>query len=169
MERLYKALGNVLEDEIERQENILAVCRAQGDAALARDTEALENHTTALMGLLQDAMRAEGLRRELSARLAEAQGRPNAPAMTLRDLAASAPPPWNDRFNFFRLRLREIMAETRSMVIDNAVLIRTALRIAGKSLQVLEPEFAGMGPAYSAAGPEPVGAGGTAKYLDQRG
>ena len=59
MEKVLDELCEVLQDELERQENVLAVCRAQGQAARARDVAYLEAKAAALCSLIRETVNAE--------------------------------------------------------------------------------------------------------------
>ncbi|MBM3290178.1 MAG: hypothetical protein FJY92_08515, partial [Candidatus Hydrogenedentes bacterium] len=67
---LLEKLCSGLDDEIERQETVLAVCRAQIDAIGARDLNAFEARTAALDVLVRDAAHAQAARAGVIAKVA---------------------------------------------------------------------------------------------------
>ena len=172
MNELFDTLCSMLDDELERQENILAICRAQAEAARAYDVEHLEARTAALLPLLRDAALAEPLRSRLLDQIAlndlnvqtPEPGRP-----TLREVAEIAPEPWMSRLRHYQWRLREVLDETRAVVQANATALRTSLRVVGQALKAVDQTGAPASPGYSADGFEPASGIAQPALMDQRG
>lgn len=165
MTQMLERLQTLLEDEIERQRTILAVCQAQGDAARVGDIDYLEAKTAILIEMLQEASAAERERDRVVGQLATASG---CPLATLSDLVAVAAEPYGSRLRHIQRQLLQVLAETRKVVHSNTVLFRGGLRIVTQTLRALdqatEPESA----TYDAA------AGGARRLprpavIDQRG
>jgi hypothetical protein len=71
LNEVLQRLCEQLEEEIERQENVQAVCRAQQEAVLTRDLAVMEARTEALGILLRESVQAQQERLELVHALAE--------------------------------------------------------------------------------------------------
>ena len=166
MDDLFEKLCGDLEDEIERQETVLAVCRGQIDAVGARDLDALEARTAALDILVRDAAHAQAKRAVLVSKVAVQLGL--APERrSLSALAATAPEPWSGRLRASHARLERAINETRRVVRLNARTIRRSLDFNQRLLACIatgpNPQ-----PAYGARGMVPGLSGGPA-VIDQRG
>lgn len=167
MHDLFEQLCNLLDDEIERQENVLAVCKAQSQAVQTRDLEYLEAKTAALLALVQEVALAAGDRAKvLQAIMKEYELTSACPSLS--DVVAAAPEPWRKRLADSHRRLRAVLNETRPIVLANASSLRSALRAMGDSLSILEsaPE---QGAGYDATGMGPAVGAGRASMIDQRG
>ncbi|NUM53748.1 MAG: flagellar protein FlgN [Candidatus Hydrogenedentes bacterium] len=166
MDELFEKLCGGLEDEIERQETVLAVCRAQIDAIGARDLNALEARTAALDILVREAAHAQASRAGVIAKVAVQLGLPP-DRRTLYALANAAPGPWNARLQHIQCRLRKTVNETRRVVRLNARTIRRSLDFNQRLLACiaiapsLQPAYGERGAATAVTG-EPA-------LIDQRG
>lgn len=159
-------LCELLEDELERQENVLAVCIAQGEAARARDIELLEARATALTRLIEDAVKAEPLRLQLVHEVVQSYGlQPE--QQTLSGLIAAAPEPWSGRLALFQQRIREVLGQIRVKVRENNALVRRSLNRVNKTLNALMPPERGRAPLYTASGSHGLSSG--PGFLDSRG
>ena len=87
------ALCEHFDDELERQQNVLVVCRAIGQAARSQDLEYLEAKTEALRVLLGEAMEAEQVRLDLVADVGDFYQLPE-DQQTLSGLITQVPMPW---------------------------------------------------------------------------
>lgn len=163
---LFEKLCGGLEDEIERQETVLAVCRAQIDAIGARDLNALEARTAALDILVREAAHAQAVRAGVIAKVAVQLDMPP-DRRTLAALVGAAPRPWGSRLRHIQARLRNTMEETRRVVRLNARTIRRSLDFNQRLLACIA-----LGPqhhaAYGERGPATAVTGDPA-MIDQRG
>ncbi len=155
LDSLLDDLCALFDEELERQANVLAVCRAQAEAARAHDLAALEARTRALDILMDEAAAAEQLRNRLLLQIVGRTGL-SRDRQTLSGLIAIAPGPWNVRMASFQAGLRDAAAETRQTVAANTRLFGRSLRIFGAVLRGLsgEPELGtydcgGRGPAQT--------------------
>jgi len=166
MEKTLDRLCAHFEDELERQENVLALCNAQAEAARARDIECLEAKTAALSVLIQDAIDAERERLALVREIVDAYGLP-VEQQTLSGLVATVPEPWKTRLADFQLRIRAVLEETRGVVRQNMPVLRRSLNVANEALSALhgQPD-AGR---YDGQGENREGALAGPNVIDRRG
>lgn len=130
---LFDKLCKDLDDEVERQETLLAVCRAQLDALNTRDLPAMESRTAALDLLVRETAHAAAARagdiaivaRDLSLRPEQ---------RTLSGLVAVAPSPWKERLAHVQGRLKIALNECRRIVRINARMLRRSLDLNQKLL-----------------------------------
>ena len=168
MEKVLDELCQVLQDELERQENVLAVCRAQGQAARARDAAHLEAKAAALCSLIRETVNAEQERLRLVRAVVERFGLPEE-EQTMSGLIAAAPEPWKSRMRDIQVRIQKVLADVRRVVQENNRVIRRCLGIVNESLVELgqyAPAGAGN---YDARGSEGQPARAGTALLDQRG
>lgn len=167
---LDESLGRLcvlFDEELERQQNVLAVCLAQGEAARVHDVAAIEARTKALWLLVEDAKEAEGERIAVLRRVVGHTGLPGE-SQTLSDLILAAPEPWKGRMAAFQNRIKEILGKTQAATRENANRMRGSLRIINGSVRIL----ASGGPAsetYAADGKGPVEGVRTRALLDAQG
>ena len=135
-ERILEALCDHFDDEWERQEGVLRLCVAQGEAARARDLGSLEHHTAALSVLIQEAIDAERKRLELVQEVVAAYDLP-AEAQTLSHLVEIAPEPWRTRMEEFQHGVRATLEETRRVVRSNNAVLRRGLSVANGALAAI--------------------------------
>jgi len=168
LDELLESLCEVLEDDLDRQEDLLALCKAQGRAALEHDIELMEARTEAINALLSDTVRAEKRRVELAGTVVEMLQLP-ADEQTLSGLIAAAHGPWNRRMAEFQERMRTVLGETREVVRVNNGIMRRSVKVVNEALNTLchcAPAAQGI---YDARGGEKTGAANVPALLDQRG
>lgn len=167
MSSLFERLCGMLDDEVERQENVLAVCQAQSEAVKTNDLEYLEAKTAALVVLIKEAAQAARERSALMELIAT-EHRLNRTGLHFNDLVAVAPEPLRDRMAESHRRLRNVLKETRPVALSNASSMRHALRAIRASFAVLQPDTPA--PAtYDATGMQPPAKPGLVNTMDQRG
>lgn len=167
MREVLEALCNYLDDELERQGNVLALCTAQREALNARDIAALNARTEALDAVASEALDAERRRRELVALTAASVGIDN-PDTSLRHVAQRAPEPWGSRLEYQRGALARILGEIRTAVYFNASRLRNSLQVVNQALAVVAPGVQ-ESPGYDAPGQSARTAAPRAAVIDQRG
>ena len=156
------------DEEAERQETVLSVCRAQLEAARAHDLELLEAKTAALLLLVREAAESEKQRLALVKAVVDHYGLP-VERQTLTSLIQIVPLPWSARLAEFQTRLRATVAEARKTS-------RETHRIARKSLRIIDRAVAAAtlcsnyGPGiYDAQGNETKLAPGAVSFFNQAG
>lgn len=166
MDELLEKLCGGLEDEIERQETVLAVCRAQIEAIGAQDLNALDARTAALDILVRDAAHAQAARVGVIAKVAvQLDLPPN--RRTLGALLEVAPAPWDARLRDIQKRLDRAMGETRRVVRLNARTIRRSLDFNQRLLACMATG-PNLQPAYGERGTAP-GIASEPAVIDRRG
>lgn len=166
MNDLLEKLRGDLEDEIERQETVLAICRSQLDAIGARDLNAFEARTAALDILVREAAHAQAARSAIIAKVA-AQLELPPEKRTLRGLIEAVPAPWDARFLDIQKRLLRTVESTRRIVRLNARTIRRSMDF-GQRLLACIATAPNPQPAYSDRG-APPGLASDPAVIDQRG
>lgn len=167
MSSLFERLCEMLDDEVERQENVLAVCQAQSEAMKSNDLEFLEAKTVALVVLIQEAAQATRERSAVFEAIA-AEQRLTREGLAFGDVITAAPEPLRGRLAESHRRLRAVLKETRPVAMSNASSLRHALRAVRASLAVVTPE-APSGSAYDATGMRQPAKPGLVNMLNQRG
>lgn len=168
MSAAFESLCSLLEDECERQENILAVCRSQGEAARNRDVAEMEAKTAALELLLQEVKQAEDERNRVARLLSEEHGVPH-DCGTLSELIRHAPEAWRPRLRHMQARLRGVLDSTRQVVRANAGVMRHAARKVSRSVGLLTRQDPSNPASYTAAGMELAVSERQPVLMDQRG
>ena len=136
LESLLDALCALLDDELERQENMRIVALSQRDAAYARDSVNLEARTQAMHLLVLETLEVEKKRINLVTEIVRMLEIP--PTMqTLTGLIALAPQPWSDRLAYFQKRFNAVIQETRSIIRENNKFISLNLRRIDQVLNIL--------------------------------
>jgi len=135
LSHLLESLCALFDEELERQETLLALTKAQGEAAIARDTAVLEARTTAIRNLVAEALRAEPVRLELVGAIVEAYALPEQ-QQTLSGLIAAAEDPWKSRLRWHQERLQSVLAETQATVRSNHRVISRLSRGAATLLRL---------------------------------
>ncbi|HNR30957.1 MAG TPA: flagellar export chaperone FlgN [Candidatus Hydrogenedentes bacterium] len=156
------------DEEAERQETVLEVCRAQLHAARAHDLEQLEAKTAVLLLLIQDTANAERTRLRLLRDVAEHFRLPPGQE-TLTGLIAAVPAPWSARLREFQARLRAAVEETRHVVRQNRMVMRRSLSVLNRALEAAFQTAGVSRSAYDARGEARRGVAPQAAVLDQRG
>lgn len=167
LERYLELLCESFEDELERQENVRAVARAQGEAARQHDVATLQARTEALILLMEESVEADKRRKQLLDPIVAHYGL-GAEEQSLTGLIAVSPSPWRDRMRRFQEQIKDVVADIQESVRENAVYMRRTLRSLDRSLEALAPPRAS-GPAYSHEGRELSAAGTGALALDTAG
>lgn len=170
-EDLLESLCDLCDDQLERQETALALCRAHGEALRTKNVSLIEVKTKALDLLIHETVEAEARRIELLRDVVQRYGLPEE-CTTLSSLVRGISDPWRQRLLDFQEQLRCVLEETRSVVRANASLLRTSIRVVDKALHVFE-NTAGTSTEVS-SGYSPQGNSGmrrpwTPTFLDQKG
>lgn len=121
------------DDEAERQETMLDVCRAQLAAARSHDLEQLEAKTAALFLLIKEEAAAEKGRLEILRTLVDRLGLP-IQNQTLSFLISVVSEPWASRLAEFQTRFRATLDETQKTVRENNRIIRKSLRVLDRAV-----------------------------------
>ena len=168
IENLLDRLCEHFDEELERQQNMLAVCRALGRAARAQDHEYLEAKTAALHVLIHHTVTAEQTRivlvREVVAHYQLPEGR-----QTLSGLIAAVPDPWQLRMREFQTAMKETLESTRTLVRENNRVLRRSLYIVNETraaMALCEPSAPR---ADDGNGSEPTRMPAGPMLVDQRG
>lgn len=143
--RLLDRLCEHFDEELERQQNVLVVCRALGRGARVNDHEYLEAKTTALHVLLRQAVAAEQVRLALVHDVVDYFGLPEQ-EQTLSGLIAVTPEPWRQRMQEFQVLMRATLESTRRLVRENNRVMRRSLNVLNETLTAMalcEPDHPG--------------------------
>ena len=133
---LLDQLCDHFDEELERQQNVLVVCRALGRGARAHDYEYLEAKTGALNVLLRQAITAEQKRLTLVHRVVEYYHLAEAD-QTLSGLIRVVPEPWRLRMQEFQVLMRATLESTRRLVRENNRVMRRSLQVLNDTLSAL--------------------------------
>lgn len=164
---LLEALCRYLEDEIERQENVLAIARAQGEAARNHDLELLEARSAALAAQIREVVAAEKERLALVHCIVGVLELPHE-RQTLSALIAIAPEPLATRMREAQTRLRTLLQEIQELTQRNQQLMRRSLRVVNDAAASLMDALPVLQSPYNARGEMQVGAA-TPCAIDHRG
>ena len=166
MDELLQRLCDDLDAEAERQEMLLAVCRAQLEALGSRDLKAIEARTAAVDILVREAAHAQATRTGVV--LAVARKLEAGPeARTLGGLIRIVPEPWAPRLRDRQSRLKSAIDATRRIVRLNARTLRRSLDLNHRLLMAIA-----IGPSQDTAYSDCCAAPGIAStpaLIDQRG
>ena len=163
-----ETLCEQLEDELERQETALALCRAQGEGLRNQDIVHLETKTKALELLLREAAQAHPQRSRLIERAAEHCGL-SAASPTLGALIDVAPHPWRARLRHCRTRLQAVLRELADAVRANAGLLRASMKLVAQTMEAFA-DAATAGPrVYTPRGGGPASETLQPALIDQKG
>lgn len=168
MDKALKRLCDLLDEELERQENILVVCRRKHEAIRSMDVPTLETRTKALEVLARETMDAEPERRRALEEAAHLAGLARR-GCTLSALAEAVPAPWAARLRMFQRQLKETLDQTRAVAREYARDLRRAKRIADQHIAHMTGEPAPHKGLYGATGALPPRRGATMALVDQRG
>ncbi len=169
MDELLETICDLLDDELERQETALALCRAQGDGLRAQDMAYLQTKTTALELLIQEAHTAEAARNQLLREVTDRYGLSRAAPATLTTLMQAVSDSWRTRLLEYQARMRRVLAQTRAVVRANAGLLRASMDIVGGAMDALEGAASATASHYTPRGTEPVGHHLQPALIDQKG
>ena len=137
--------------ELERQETVLRLCEAQGAAARAHDSDALQARTEALNAMFEEAAEAEMARKPILEALVEYYELTR-DQQTLSGLIAVTPEPWSHRLAEFQTRLRKTAEETKTVVMKNARYSRRSLKTIDQALTMLTGNEDAAASSYGGAG-----------------
>lgn len=165
--QLLDALCEHFDDELERQQNVLVVCRAMGRGARVNDYEYLEAKTAALHVLIRQAVAAEQVRLALVRRVVEHFNLPHE-QQTLSGLIAVAPEPWRQRMLEFQVLMRATLESTRRLVRDNNRVMRRTQQVIDETLSALSLCAPGQG-GYTGQGAAPQRTHAEPALIDHRG
>jgi len=168
IEKTLATLCESLEAELERQENLLAVCRALSGVVCTHDIVGLEAKTAAIEVLIRDAIRAEPERRRLLKELVELLGLP-LERQTLTDLIKTVAEPWASRMSDFQRRIRDVMTQNASVVHQNGSLIRRSLRVIMGALNAIQVTAGNGAEQYDLCGMTPSSTDRPPALIDQKG
>ncbi|MCP4644410.1 MAG: flagellar protein FlgN [bacterium] len=168
MDEALNTLCSVLDDELERQEMVLAVCKAQQEAIQQRNMEHLQDKTAALEILIREAKEAEA---ERMCVLRQIVGNLELPPerQTMSELIGLAPEPWCSRLRDFQKRIRETVSETQALVRGNRRVLRQSLRVVDQCVNALQHCSEANASDYTASGAENRTQRGAPALLDQKG
>lgn len=161
-------LCDLLDDELERQENVLAITEAQGQAARAHDVEHLEAKTAALTACIDEGVQAEIKRLETLRVIVDTLGLPEE-QQTLTHLIGAVSDPWSRRLAEFQARMQEIIAQTRGAVRENNRVMRGSLRVINGTMAILARHLPLEGEGYDAKGDERSRGARAPSMLDRKG
>ncbi len=165
---LLDELCDHFDDELERQQNVLVVCRALGRGARVHDYEYMEAKTAALHVLLRQAIAGEQVRLALVRQVVDFFELPEE-KQTLSGLIAAVPEPWRQRMQEFQVLMRATLESTRRLVRDNNRVMRRALSVLNDTMNALalcEPEQPG---SYTQQGDSHRRTRTAPALIDQRG
>jgi len=161
-------LCGVLDDELERQETVLAVTEAQQNAILANDAANVEARTAALEILIRETVQAEAERHCVLRKVVEHFDLPPE-RHTMTDLIAVAPEPWRSRLSEYQTRIRDTVNRTRAYVRTNRRVLRQSIRVVDQCLSAIQRCEETTAARYGADGMEPARKQRTPSLLDQKG
>lgn len=162
------ALCDYFDDELERQQNVLVICRSIGQAARSQDLEYLEAKTAALQLLIRDAVEAEKTRLALVADVVAWYQLPE-DQQTLSSLIEQVPLPWEQRMREFQVLMRATLESTRRHVRENNLVLKRSLGVVGQTLSAMalcQPESHGH---YNGQGGDVSRIRSVPTLIDQRG
>lgn len=166
MQSVFESLFASIEEEIGRQEKVLAATRAQGAAARNRDMKALEKQTAVLMALAQEAAHADTARTRLVRRILGAGAHAG---VTLSEVIPLAPEPFASHLRELRTRLQTLLIAIREETRANSVLMRLSLKVVGRAMMAVEPYRQAWSAGYAANGQEPASSTLQPALIDRKG
>ena len=158
----------VLDDELERQETVLAVLEAQQEAIRVQDIEELEARTEALGELIREAVQADVERQCVLRQVVEHFDLPEE-RQTMTDLIAVAPEPWRSRMQDFQVQVRDVVKKTQEFARANRRVLRHSLQVVDHCMDALHQCQTAVGADYDANGHEPRPAVRSPALLDKKG
>jgi hypothetical protein len=164
----FEKLCDLLDDEIERQQNVNAVCLAHHEALCARDAVAIDARNEALELLAresdEEAVARDAIVARISRRLGVAAETPR-----LRELADRSPEPWKSKLIERRETLREVAQSNQRLVRRNELIARRSKNLAESWQAALFQRLGEIGPGYRGDGHVPQQSFRAAAMIDQRG
>jgi hypothetical protein len=168
IDQALERLCEIVEDEAERQENVLAVCRAQHAAVLSNDAQELEARTAALAALIRDAAEAEGERLQVVGEVVEHYQLP-AERQTMTQLVRMAPVPWRNRLREAQRRLQIAMRTSRGLTRSTGRALRWSAQAVERCIGGLKDAQGVSSQSYSAGGEVQTPAYSRPAFVDQKG
>ena len=169
MEKTLDILCDVLDDELERQETVLAVCRKKQAAIRAMDIAALEVRTEALESIVRETINAEHDRHKVLRDVVDALGLP-AEKHTLSELINAIDEPWKGRLRLIQQRLRDTIMETRRVTRAYSRDLRRYRKLSTDRMQSLGfPHNDALAGGYNASGNAPLSRGASPAMVNQKG
>lgn len=134
--RPFQELSDILEDELERQERLLRLVRAQREAIVSRDADALDGRTQDINRLVAEAAAAESARHAVLREIVDMLEL-SVSEQTMSHIAEHAPAPHSERLEFQQARLQNIMTECHELIYENARRLRRAAQITNDYLMTV--------------------------------
>lgn len=139
MEQLWATVCECLDEEVERQNTVKAVCEAQRDAVRARSVEHLQARTDALELLIHEANVAEKARLRALRSLVDYLELP-IERQTLSELIRIAPAPFGRRLHELQTELQGLLGSIRETIADTQDRLRRGTAILDRAIRTLVPE-----------------------------
>ena len=165
IERTLDSLCTLLEDEQERQDNVLALCIAQGQAARGHDVDTLEARTAALNICIEESTHSEKERLALLREVVHYYELP-VEKQTMTHLLNIVPEPWRSRLADFQKHLSATLEETARTVRQNNRTMRHSIKIVNDALSCITNFNT---PHYDDRGEERQSVSANPNVIDQRG
>ena len=169
MNTLLDRLCDVLDEELVRQETVLAICRGKHDAIRSFDVEALEARTAALDSVLRETFEAETERHGILREAIDHLGLPQEDE-TLTGLIGAVQEPWKSRLQHFQRRLKETLGATQAVTRAYTRELRHCMKLSGRQFVHLglasEDRKAGI---YGPGGDRPRALGASSALVNQKG
>ena len=134
--RPFQDLSDILEDELERQERLLRLVRAQREAIVSRDAHALDARTNDINQIVAEAAAAESARHAVLREIVDMLQLPVS-EQTMSHIAEHAPVPHSERLEFQQGRLQNVMTECHELIYENARRLRRAAHITNDYLMTV--------------------------------
>jgi len=169
VEQILNKLCDVLSDELERQETVLAICMKKHEAIKAMDRAALEARTEALENVVKETMNAEMDRHRVLREVVKAVGLPNE-KHTLSELINAVENPWKDRLAHMQHCLKSTIEDTQRVTRAYSRDLRRYRQLAARQMVNLGivPDEVKIG-AYTQSGCNVQGKGAISAVMNQRG
>lgn len=168
MDEQLDRLCALLDAEIQRQEDLRSILKAQQEALLAQDVPNLQARTAAMELLTRETAQAQTLRDEILRPLKLSMGldsvRPG-----LSELVAAVSDSWSRRLKELQDTLRAVVSENRGLVRSNARLLRRSMRFTEDLLGAFQDFADTLARSYDEYGAGAVSSGSNPSMIDQRG
>jgi len=126
----------LLDDELERQELMVALLQSQHDAILARDVDYLNTKTRAMEAVLKESAEAEKERHTVL-RVIVDHYTLSVERQTLTELIRVTPDPFSRRLKDTQRRIQETMADAKRLTQENHRLLRASSSVVTSCLNRL--------------------------------